>query len=274
MNNIINKYIKIIKNWYLIMYSNVIKSFYINFNNIIFFLLYFFIIILYNININIITYIICSLHAYFYHYWSHMKISYPFTYGHMYHHYDSKNLFSIILEYLWEISFTLILLFLKLLLQLEYNIDLWFLNEESIIHFCIILISTHQINYTLLHVNTIHEKHHSNYFTNLCPELVDLFFCTKSDDEIENYSHVIPNVIIGLIIIYYLKKYWIKLDDNVQLNCKYVFIYGFAGLTILSLFINIFLCNEDLQEYLKNDLNSFCNKRENIKELEKNKDII
>ena len=192
----------------------------------------------------------------------------------MYHHYDSKNLFSIILEYLWEISFTLILLFLKLLLQLEYNIDLWFLNEESIIHFCIILISTHQINYTLLHVNTIHEKHHSNYFTNLCPELVDLFFCTKSDDEIENYSHVIPNVIIGLIIIYYLKKYWIKLDDNVQLNCKYVFIYGFAGLTILSLFINIFLCNEDLQEYLKNDLNSFCNKRENIKELEKNKDII
>ena len=59
-----------------------------------------------------------------------------------------------------------------------------------------------------------------------------------------------------------------------QLNCKYVFIYGFAGLTILSLFINIFLCNEDLQEYLKNDLNSFCNKRENIKELEKNKDII
>ena len=269
MNNIINKYIKIIKNWYLIMYSNVIKSFYINFNNIIFFLLYFFIIILYNININIITYIICSLHAYFYHYWSHMKISYPFTYGHMYHHYDSKNLFSIILEYLWEISFTLILLFLKLLLQLEYNIDLWFLNEESIIHFCIILISTHQINYTLLHVNTIHEKHHSNYFTNLCPELVDLFFCTKSDDEIENYSHVIPNVIIGLIIIYYLKKYWIKLDDNVQLNCKYVFIYGFAGLTILSLFINIFLCNEDLQEYLKNDLNSFCNKRENIKEKNK-----
>ena len=114
MNNIINKYIKIIKNWYLIMYSNVIKSFYINFNNIIFFLLYFFIIILYNININIITYIICSLHAYFYHYWSHMKISYPFTYGHMYHHYDSTNLFSIILEYFWEISFTLISLILIL----------------------------------------------------------------------------------------------------------------------------------------------------------------
>jgi hypothetical protein len=201
-----------------------------------------------------------------------MKISYPFTYGHMYHHYDSKIVFSIILEYLWEISFTLILLFLKLLLQLEYNIDLWFLNEESIILFCIILISTHQINYSLLHVNTIHEKHHSNYFTNLCPELIDIFFCTKSDDEIENYLHIIPNIIVGLIIIYYLQKYWIKLDDTMQLNYKYGFIYGFVGLTILSLFINIFLCNEDLNEHLKNDLDSFCDKKNNIKE--KDKDII
>jgi len=189
-----------------------------------------------------------------------MEISYPFTYGHMYHHYDSTNLFSIILEYFWEISFTLILLFLKILLQLEYNINLWFLNEGSIISFCIVLISVHQINYTLLHVNTIHEKHHSNYFTNLCPEFIDIFFCTKSDDEIENYSHAIINSIIALSIVYFLKQYWIKLDDTMQLKYKYTFIYGFAGLTILSLFINIFLCNEDLQEYLKNDLDSFCNK--------------
>ena len=58
-----------------------------------------------------------------------------------------------------------------------------------------------------------------------------------------------------------------------QLNYKYTFIYGFVGLTILSLFINIFLCNEDLQEYLKNDLNSFCNKRENIKEKNKEKEL-
>ena len=276
-----NKYIKIIQNWYPSMYSNVFKSFNINLYSIPIFIICLMCMSFNNGEFSffkycliIFNFIICSCSSYFYHYFSHMEISYPLTYGHYYHHKDSKNIFSIIIENLWEISFLLLPIFIKLLLQLEYNIDLWFLDNWYVFLFYFVWASTHQINYSIFHVNTIHEKQHKNVFTNLGPEIADVFFCTKSDDEFEDMLHFIPNIIVGLIIIYFLKQYWIKLDDTMQLNCKYGFIYGFAGLTILSLFINIFLCNEDLQEYLKNDLNSFCNKRENIKELEKNKDII
>ena len=271
-----NKYINIIQNWYPIMYSNVFKSFNINLYSIPIFIICLMCMSFNNGEFSFFKYcliifnlIICTCFSYFYHYFSHMEISYPLTYGHYYHHKDSKNIFSIIIENLWEISFLLLPIFIKLLLQLEYNIDLWFLDNWYVFLFYFVWASTHQINYSIFHVNTIHEKQHKNVFTNLGPEIADVFFCTKSDDEFEDMLHFIPNIIVGLIIIYFLKQYWIKLDDTMQLNCKYGFIYGFAGLTILSLFINIFLCNEDLQEYLKNDLNSFCNKRENIKEKNK-----
>lgn len=274
-----NKYINIIQNWYPIMYSNVFKSFNINLYSIPIFIICLMCMSFNNGEFSFFKYcliifnlIICTCFSYFYHYFSHMEISYPLTYGHMYHHKDSQNIVSIILETIYEIQLFFLLIFLKILLQLEYNIDyLWFLDNWYIFLFYFVYTSLHQINYSIFHVNTIHEKHHKNYFTNLGPETADIFFCTKSDDEIEDMRHFIPNVIIGLIIIYFLKKYWIKLNNNVQLNCKYGFIYGFVGLTILSLFINIFLCNEDLQEYLKNDLNSFCDKRENIKEIIKKK---
>lgn len=269
---ICEKYNNIIQKWFPNMCSNINTFFNLNYYHIPSIIIIFIILSKFNFIqycIIIFNFFILTFYTYFYHYFSHMEISYPLTYGHYYHHKDSQNIFSIIVENFWEISFLLLPIFIKLLLQLEYNFDLWFIYEWYVFLFYFVWSSTHQINYSIFHVNTIHEKQHKNVFTNLGPEIADVFFCTKSDDEFEDIGHFIPNIIIGLIIIYYLQKYWVKLDDTVQLNYKYGFIYGFAGLTILSLFINIFLCNEDLQEYLKNDLNSFCDKKENKKRIRK-----
>ena len=256
--------INILQKWYPNMCSNIIKSFNINLYAIPIFIITLICMSFNNGKISFLKYsliifnlIICTCLSYFYHYFSHMEISYPLTYGHFYHHKDSKNILSIILENLWEISFLLFPIYLKLLLQLEYDVNLWYLDNWYVFLFYFVWSSTHQINYSIFHVNTIHEKQHKKVFTNLGPEIADLFFCTKSDDEFEDMGHFIPNIIIGLIIIYFLKQYWFKLNDNLQINYKYKFIYGFSILTILSLVINIYLCNKDLQEYFKNDLNFF-----------------
>jgi hypothetical protein len=181
--------------------------------------------------------------SYFYHRWTHHISSYLLTYGHIYHHYNSSNLFSILLENIWEIIFLFFLLFLKLIVKLEYNIELW-IDELFIIFCALVWGSIHQINYSIFHVNTIHEKQHKNVNTNYGLEIADIFYGTKYDDEVEDFGHFFINIIVITILLIFFKRYF----ENIS---PWLFIYFYMSILVISLLINVILCSKDLNEHLK-----------------------
>jgi hypothetical protein len=60
-------------------------------------------------------------------------------------------------------------------------------------------------------------------------------------------------MIINYSLLIFLKKYF----ENIS---PWIFIYFYISILIISLLINVILCSKDLNEYLTNDLNSFCDK--------------
>ena len=60
-------------------------------------------------------------------------------------------------------------------------------------------------------------------------------------------------MIINYSLLIFLKKYF----ENIS---PWIIIYFYISILIISLLINVILCSKDLNEYLTNDLNSFCDK--------------
>jgi hypothetical protein len=76
----------------------------------------------------------------------------------------------------------------------------------------LLYISVHIINYSIFHTSEKHIKHHitSNKTLspqNYGPDFIDHIFGTNSDEEFENYNHILPNILISFIITYYIYEY-------------------------------------------------------------------
>lgn len=165
------------------------------------------------------------------HYWAHFKQAYPQNIVHLYHH-EHNNFFShfiqIVVEFVALMSF----------MWLKYNISAMnFLNEWVIIFFYLFYTTIHNINYSILHVNRVHEMHHKLRIKNMGPDICDILFGTKYDVEnaMENTDHYIPNILICLTITLLLKSFWERTDNKqpYETAMKYLF-GGSIGLLILS----------------------------------------
>ena len=142
---------------------------------------------------------------------------------HLYHHkhYDFFIFFQVIVEFtylpiIWIINYFTITYF-----KFEF-FDIW-LNLFGIILYS----SIHNINYGIFHVNDVHSLHHENQATNYGPDLWDVIFKTKNkkNKSIENTNHYLPNIIIILCILLFLKNNVSEKIINNVLFYVSIFIY-------------------------------------------------
>lgn len=182
-----------------------------------------------------ITFIILIVFAYFIHYYSHLKTSYPFNITHLYHH-ENNNFFSHFIQITLEFVALLSFLYTK---YIAFHTEI--LNEWVVIFFYFFYTTIHNINYSIFHVNNVHENHHKFRMLNMGPDICDVIFNTKHDLEtgIENTDHYIPNIIICLIITLILKNIWNQIEDKEPYQKTFVNVFAacFLILVVSSLYL-------------------------------------
>jgi hypothetical protein len=142
---------------------------------------------------------------------------------HLYHHkhYDFFIFFQVIVEFTYLPIICIINYFTMTYFKFEF-FDIW-LNLFGIILYS----SIHNINYGIFHVNDVHSLHHENQATNYGPDLWDVIFKTKNkkNKSIENTNHYLPNIIIILCILLFLKNNVSEKIINNVLFYVNIFIY-------------------------------------------------
>ena len=110
------------------------------------------------------------------------------------------------------------------------------LNPWSVLFNMFIYVSVHYINCSWLHINEYHEKHHAQIDTNMAPDILDSLFGTKHRDtpHWEDTTHMIPNVIIAAILVFWLKRHY---QESWNYRFCYVSIGVFLLLTVVSFFM-------------------------------------
>jgi hypothetical protein len=121
----------------------------------------------------------------------------PYSILHRYHH-EIHSPFSYFINILSELS------------QLTLALFLLPLNPWSMLYGALMFVTIHYINYSWLHINTYHEKHHENVTSNMSPDIIDVVFGTKHPDTpfFEDTTHMIPNVILCALFVFWLKQYY------------------------------------------------------------------
>jgi len=160
-----------------------------------------------NFFIGIITFFIILYLSYNDHKNSH-KVKNILSIIHHYHH-ENNNFFSHFIQILLELTV------IGVFVPLYYIFGTIILNPWVLIFFILFYSSVHNINYSILRVNTVHKLHHEFVGTNIGPDICDIIFGTKHPSEkcVENTSHYIPNIIICTLIVLTMKYYW-KNDAN------------------------------------------------------------
>jgi len=145
---------------------------------------------------------IISIYSYFIHVVLH-KIPMKLNLHNWFHHYydnNTVNLFIELLLNLWMFGFFYIV-------QRLLNINV--VSNKILIYYTMVYVSGHIINYSVFKVRN-HEIHHKTADTpnskicNYGPDVYDHFFGTNYDDCWENYTHLVPNIVVSFLICYYL----------------------------------------------------------------------
>ena len=204
----------------------------------------------------ILTFIVIMCFFYFIHLINHYYDIYPLNAVHLYHH-DHDDTFSyileIILEFIWIISFIIGKLSIKTFFNIQFN----FLNSYLIIFFYIIYTTVHNINYTIFHVNNIHEYHHKDQKINMGPDICDIIFNTKYDNEnnIENMNHYIPNILFSLLIVSFLQYINNYINNSLLISNILLIIYTILFIILcIGTYIIIFY---DINKFFENNYEKF-----------------
>ena len=185
------------------------------------------------------TLVVMLFLVYWIHWESHVERNW-FTISHHYHH-EENNWFSHGIQILLEFQFGLALPVLN-----EFLFDN-ILDKWVIIFLYIFYSSVHNINYSMFHINKTHELHHENIFTNIGPDVCDILFETKNDSiinedgYIEDTSHYIPNIMIGMFVVLILRNLY--KDPGIKIVMD---VWSYICLAIVSLIIiisNTYLIN-------------------------------
>jgi hypothetical protein len=187
---------------------------------------------------NFFTYFLMMFLSYIFHFTSHFENKNNSV--HLYHH-NNNNWFSHFIQIVLEFSTLL------LLIPINYILNLNIVNNWVIIFFYLFYTTVHNINYSFFHVNDTHEKHHNETSTNLGPDICDIIFYTKYNEEIENTDHYIFNIIFSYLVVISLFEFWDKSNENQKIYLKLIFVlfYIFSGVIIL--YFTIYL-NETKKE--------------------------
>lgn len=142
---------------------------------------------------------------YFWAYFIHVIAHYipPFTYAHGFHHNPDQG------HTWWGVTIETIvnilgcggisLAILGMIIQKLYGYHLF---DYHVLFFTTIMYTTfHMVNYHVLDIET-HNNHHRNSKTNFGPDIMDVLFGTKMEnDEYENMNHAVYNIVFTLAFI-------------------------------------------------------------------------
>ena len=207
-----------------------------------------------NIVNSFVSFFIMLVFAHIAHYCYHNDSFYPLNVAHLYHH-NHNNMFSHTIQILLEFVSLLFIVFFKYLTLFQYNVNILpFISDWTIVMFYFFYTTIHNINYSIFHVNRIHEMHHQTYVYNIGPDIADIIFGTKlnPDTDLENTDHYIYNIIGSTILVLFFKFIFNKLS---VLNYMFFIIY-LIGLLILT-YYSIELFIQDIDNYMKQDLTNF-----------------
>jgi hypothetical protein len=201
--------------------------------------------------------VILTFASYFIHYISHNYRN-IFTIVHHYHHETEDKVLGDLLQINLEFLASIVCILLT---------DM---NPFLVLQFFLIYTTIHNINYGYFQVNQIHKKHHSDTLTNIGPDICDMLFGTKShfpkdhkftnfsysiteeiwnimsifvqskrfnkslmSIDIEDISHIIPNIFVSTFVVLILSKIWLT-SKNKWFN------YAFLGTSIISFVVYIY----------------------------------
>ena len=94
------------------------------------------------------------------------------------------------------------ILFFVLFYYLQWFLSIDYVPTIIIFYYGFIYTSIHIVNYSLLNASSSHVEHHENKVCNFGPDLLDHLFSTNCDKTIENYNHIIPNILVSFIVTY------------------------------------------------------------------------
>ena len=155
---------------------------------------------------------------------------------HVYHH-KNNNYLSHISQILLELISILNFIFIKHVFSFFS-----FLNEWIIIFYYIFYTTVHNVNYSIFHVNNVHEIHHKLQSVNLGPDICDVIFQTKFDvnESLENTDHYIYNIIYGLLLVSVLQLIWNHANNSEKNIITNLFVGGYGILFGILLFLTVY----------------------------------
>jgi hypothetical protein len=157
---------------------------------------------------------------------------------HVYHH-NHNNYLSHISQIILELFSILNFIFIKHLFSYFA-----FLNEWVIIFYYFFYTTVHNVNYSIFHVNNIHEIHHKLQNVNLGPDICDIIFQTKFDvndiNSLENTNHYIYNILYGLLLVTTLQLIWKHATNNEKNIITNLFVGGYGIVVGVLLFLTIY----------------------------------
>jgi hypothetical protein len=164
------------------------------------------------------------------------------TIAHHYHHEHNNfisNFVQILLEF--QAGCGLNMLF-------HYLFNGRFFNTWAMMLSYLFYTSVHNINYSIYHVNHIHELHHKYQDTNMGPDICDIIGGTKnenmpSNEYIENTDHYILNIIVGAIIVLIIQNLYS--NDSYKEIMHSIANYSLSAAAILILIITTYIYIHD-----------------------------
>jgi hypothetical protein len=160
--------------------------------------------------ITVVTITILFFYSYFDHVIAHMIPKTFFNTHVLFHHNQNENtnnlqtIINWLVEFLTNCSMFLIFYIIKTILNLN------FIPNIIILYYAIIYITVHNINYTIFHISENHSFHHkSNLNGKICnygPDTLDHLFNTNYNDNFEDFTHMLPNMLFAFFILYFIFK--------------------------------------------------------------------
>jgi len=193
-----------------------------------------------NIILGLVYYIFCTHLSYIVHILAHENDSKTINVVHEYHHNYSDN-YAHYLQILLELSTSIIPIFIIYIFTGRLYIKNTF-EPYVIFMFSLFYSSIHNINYSLLHVNKIHENHHKDWTINYGPDICDVLYGTKENyEDLEDTSHYIPNLLICTILVKFMQYKIPKIEYNIQKN-----LFSIATMFYLISYVSLIIFNQSI----------------------------
>lgn len=193
-----------------------------------------------NIGLGLVYYVFCTHLSYVVHILAHENDSKTINVVHEYHHNYSDN-YAHYLQILLELSAAIMPIFVIYIFTGRLYIKNTF-EPYVIFMFSLFYSSIHNINYSILHVNKIHENHHEDWTINYGPDICDVLYGTKENyEDLEDTSHYIPNLLICTIFVKFMQYKIPKIEYNIQKN-----LFSIAKMLYLISYVSLIIFNQSI----------------------------